>query len=114
MLALIYSTLLPLAIAPPEADEFDAKVKKATETAVAALKKLQKEDGRWEKTANAPATGNGGWTALAVLALLESGAKTDDPAVAKGLKVLRGLKPSFTYTVGLQTAALCKVNDKQD
>jgi len=48
-----------------------------------------------------------GTTALATLALLESGRKPDDPIVAKSLQYLRsGRDPQGTYEVSLEIAAL--------
>jgi hypothetical protein len=56
----------------------------------------------------------GGSSSLATLALLESGLKPDDPAVARGLRYLRTVQPKHTYVVSLQTQAFCLANQKED
>ena len=56
----------------------------------------------------------GGQTALALLALLNSGVKPDDPTIQRGMKYLRGLKPSRNYVISLQTMVFCLVRDPQD
>lgn len=113
LLALLVTSPALAAPAPEEADELAPKIRKSTESAVAALKKLQKEDGSWERY-QSDRQGKGGASALAVLALLEIGVKADDETLAKGLKYLRTLKADGTYVVGLQTAGLCRANDKKD
>jgi hypothetical protein len=62
------------------------------------------------------------WTSLAVLALLESGAKPDDAVVAKGLEILRhGKSPiwpdgrsGLTDVVSVHAQALCRADPKKD
>jgi RNA polymerase sigma factor (sigma-70 family) len=108
---------------PPAKNETGAKPltdKELTETAAKSrdagidwLKKNQREDGTWENTGISIAW-PGGSTALAVTALIDSGMKANDPVLARALKYLRELKPTQTYTVALQTIALCRLNDKKD
>jgi RNA polymerase sigma factor (sigma-70 family) len=100
---------------PP--DPLAEKVKEAQEKAVSYLKSKQmekkKDVANWENdtlTLLQP----GGTSALALLALLESGLKPDDPAVATGLNYLRELKPQHTYVVSLTTQVFCKANQKKD
>lgn len=115
----LYCALLPIFLvssalaAPKEKDDFDAKVKKSTETAIASLKKLQQEDGGWEGDPAFVAF-RGGVTALAILALLENSVAVEDIAVVKGLKVIRELDTKQTYVISLQTMVLCKANQKRD
>jgi RNA polymerase sigma factor (sigma-70 family) len=97
-------------------DPLAEKVKEAQEKAINYLKARQKEnrDGwNWENdTLNLLQPG--GTSALALLALLESGLKADDATVARGLIYLRKVKPQHTYVVSLQTQAFCKANQKED
>lgn len=56
----------------------------------------------------------GALASQAVLALLEAGAKPDDPALAEALDYLRSVRPGLTYALGLQTQALCRADPKKD
>ena len=56
----------------------------------------------------------GGVTALCTLALLNSGVPADDPVVRKAVNYLRGLELDKTYSVALQTMALCAAEPKKD
>jgi hypothetical protein len=95
-------------------DELVQKVRKAIDEGVSFLKSQQrKTDGSWE-LGGGGLSGTGGWTALALLALLNAGAKPDDEAVQRGLDYLRTLKPTQTYVVGLQTMVFCLAKQPQD
>src|SRR5262245_47837176 len=101
----------------PPPDPLAEKVKAAQEQGIKFLKKEQKDQGRgtwnWENDQLATLQ-PGGTSALALLALLESGVKVDDEVVARGLKYLRTVEPKHTYVVSLQTQVLCKANQKED
>jgi RNA polymerase sigma factor (sigma-70 family) len=101
---------------PPE-DELSKKVCEAQKKGITYLKAAQTDQGlgvwNWE-TSPVAAGQQGGASALALLALLESDVKTDDPVVARGLKYLRTVEPRHTYVVGLQTQVFCKANQKED
>lgn len=56
----------------------------------------------------------GGVTALCTLALLNSGVEPTDPHVQKALEFLRKIEPSKTYSVALQTMALCEAEPRRD
>jgi RNA polymerase sigma factor (sigma-70 family) len=101
---------------PPE-DPLRKKVQEAQEKGINYLKSQQRENAKgiwnWENdTLNLLQPG--GSSALAVLALLESGLKPDDEAVARGLTYLRTVAPTHTYVVSLQTQAFCRANQKED
>jgi RNA polymerase sigma factor (sigma-70 family) len=101
----------------PPKDPLVEKVKEAQEKAIKYLKEQQKDQGggkwSWENdTLNLLQPG--GVSALALLALLESGVKPDDEIVARGLNYLRTVKPQHTYAVSLQTQVLCRANQKKD
>ena len=94
---------LPAAPQQKAADEPLAdQVRKSIDKGVKYLRNAQK-NGRWETTYSL--SHPGGQTALAVLALLNSGAKADDPAVKAGLEFLRSVKKPGTYVRALQTLA---------
>jgi len=98
-------------------DPMVKKVQEAQMKGIEYLKAQQKDrgEGKWNWEDD-PLTllQPGGTSCLAMLALLESGLKTDDAVVARGLKYLRMLKPRHTYVVGLQTQVFCKANQKED
>lgn len=129
LLAWAVTLSLPLAlllVSPPAArpqpaddkavagdDALVRKIKAAIDEGVAFLKSQQRRtDGSWEgfHSTSEP----GGWTALAVVALLNSGLTAKDPAVEKGLKYLRTVSPSRTYVVSLQTMAFCLARQNED
>jgi hypothetical protein len=107
----------PVKPGKPPADPLAEKVKEAQEKAVKYLKAQQKDqgDGRWSwENDTLNLLQPGGTSALALIALLESGVKPDDEVVARGLTYLRTVKPQHTYVVSLQTQVLCKANQKKD
>ncbi|MFO0846269.1 MAG: DUF4159 domain-containing protein [Gemmataceae bacterium] len=88
-------------------DDLVRKVRKSIDEAVSFLKAQQrKTDGSWE-TGGGHMSGTGGATALVVMALLNAGCKPEDESVKRGLEYLRNLNPDKTYSVALQTMALC-------
>ncbi|MCS7271052.1 MAG: DUF4159 domain-containing protein, partial [Gemmataceae bacterium] len=95
-------------------EELVEKVRKAIEAGVKYLKSQQR-DGTWEGVIlNVLADMDGGVTALATLALLTSGVKPEDPAVARALDYLRTIPPRKTYVVGLQTMVFAEARQKRD
>lgn len=106
----------PLKKSEPE-DPMAKKVQEAQKKAIEFIKSRQTErgEGKWNwEDDTFTILQPGGTSALAILALLESGLKADDEIVARGLKYLRTLKPKHTYVVGLQTQVFCKANQKED
>ena len=113
-------TDLVLAPAPkekPSNDPLADKVREAQKKAIDYLKGQQRDQGggiwNWEND-TLQLLQPGGTSALAMLALLDSGLKVDDRVVARGLKYLRTVQPQHTYVVGLQTQVFCKLNRKED
>lgn len=96
------------------------RVKEAIDKGVTYLKNAAaKNRGNWEGiNIYTLADMDGGCTALAVLALLNSGVPVDDPTVKGGLEYLRKLTPSKTYVIALQSMALSEAmqlsRDKKD
>jgi hypothetical protein len=100
------------AAAPPPARETLAdQVRGAIERGLRYLR-VQQRKGNWE--VGVGPTPAGGWTSLALLALLEAGVKPDDPAVQRGLTYLRTVEPRYTYVVGLQTIVFVRAGQKDD
>src|SRR5206468_8684623 len=56
----------------------------------------------------------GGWTSLAMLALLNAGVSPDDPIIEGGLKTLRQIEPKQTYVVSLQTMVFAETGRNED
>lgn len=56
----------------------------------------------------------GGVTALCTLALLNSGVEPSHPQIQKALAFLRKIPPSQTYSVALQTMAMCAATPRED
>jgi hypothetical protein len=62
----------------------------------------RERQGRWEEDLNG-FIWTGGWSGLALLALLNAGVPPDDPVIQRGLVKLRQVEPRHTYVVALQT-----------
>jgi hypothetical protein len=88
-------------------------VKKAVQQGIKYLRSKQLKDGSWEIDEFAKQR-PGGWSALALLALLEAGVSADDKAVANGLGYLRKQEPMFTYVRALQTMVFAKAGMIRD
>src|SRR5262249_41664146 len=93
--------------------ELVIKVRKAIERGVEYLRRKQQNHGGWEVDLDSPKFA-GGWTGLALVALLNSGVNRDDPAILKGLRYLRSLKPEWTYVRALQTMAFAEAGYEED
>ncbi|MBI3411524.1 MAG: DUF4159 domain-containing protein [Planctomycetes bacterium] len=104
---------------PPPADAQGKKeplvgrVKTSIDLGVRFLRGKQLANGSWE--VNIPSAGvQGGWSSLAVLALLNSGVPVNDPAVKRGLEYVRSLQPTMTYVRALQTMVLVEAGLDED
>ncbi|TWT30991.1 hypothetical protein KOR34_43640 [Posidoniimonas corsicana] len=85
-------------------------VRAAISSGVAYLKSQQRGNGSWPEMPGF----QGGIPALCTLALLNSGVEPDDPAVAKALDYLRGIKPDRTYCVSLKIMVLAAATPGRD
>ncbi|MGH7172755.1 MAG: DUF4159 domain-containing protein, partial [Gemmataceae bacterium] len=94
-------------------DPLVEKVRKSIRDGKGWLLGKQRDNGSWEISA-ADTQHPGGATSLAVLALLNAGESPKSDAIQKGLGYLRGIPPSQTYVVGLQTMAFAQASDKKD
>lgn len=87
-----------------EAEQVREAIKRGTQF----LLREQKPDGTWPRFLKHDLT------SLCTLALLQAGAKPDDPAIQKALAYLRNQKPTETYEAALQTMVLCAAEPKKD
>jgi hypothetical protein len=107
--------LQPTDAAEPRDGGVDAQqVRRAIDRGVQYLRDVENGRGHWEVNAGLALQQTGGWSALAMLALLNSGVKPDDPIIERGLKYLRGLPPKHTYVVGLQTMVFAAAGHNED
>src|SRR5262245_40535702 len=83
-------------------EELVDRVKKAIDRGVEFLRQKQRSNGSWEHTIPL-AQFQCGETCLALLALLNAGVPPQDPMIQRGLKFLRGVQPTHTYSRALQT-----------
>jgi hypothetical protein len=112
---------LPRALAEEKAvagdDDLVDRVRKAIDRGVLFLQSQQRRtDGSWEIGTGMGHGSNyrGGWTSLALLALLNAGVPVSDDSVQKGLAYLRNVPPAQTYVVGLQTMVFCLAGERVD
>ncbi|OWK43787.1 DUF4159 domain-containing protein [Fimbriiglobus ruber] len=105
------------AAGPPVNEEREQvdRVNKAISRGVQYLRASYNKNTQWDQTwLNMLADMDGGVTALATLALLNSGAKPTDPEVAEALKYLRRQPLKKTYVVALSTMAYAEARDPID
>jgi hypothetical protein len=115
LLAFLFVGVVLLTVAPPAApqaagpdDQLAERVRKAI---TKAAKYLKDSNSQWENDPDFP----GGRTALAVLALLNSGVvKADDPVIRDSLKKLREYDKPGTYVRSLITMALIEAGQTED
>lgn len=90
------------------------RVRTVMDNGVKFLKKQQSPQGTWEGVViGVLADMEGGQTALATLALLNCGVKSDDPAVKKALDYLASLPPKKTYVVGLSNLVFAEARPNE-
>ncbi len=110
----LLGALAPAARADGGKEPLVERVRKAIDRGVQFLRDQQTNDGNWEVDGIQSETWQGGWTSLAMLALLNAGVKADDPAIERGLTYLRSLPPKQTYVVGLQTMVFTAIGRSED
>lgn len=105
LLALLFAVASPAFVAAQaKEDPLVDKVKRGIDRGVQFLKDQERGRGNWEVDVDGKILDRpGGWTSLALLALINCGVPVDDPAIKRGLDYLRTIPPSQTYVVGLQT-----------
>ena len=106
-------------LASPARAADEAAIRWAIDRGVQYLRKSQLPNGSWEHqgTQQGNIAGAGaGATALAALALLECGAKPDDPAIQKATKFLRTASTDlqFTYSIALSIMFFDRLGEAED
>lgn len=101
MVFLLLTCLAPAARADVTGDD----VRRAVRRAVDVLRARQLQDGSWPEKYYP-----GGESALVTLALLQAGAKPDDPAVRRAVSFLRDVPDEHTYVVALKIMVLGAVD----
>jgi hypothetical protein len=115
VLSLSFTWLSPVSAQAPgrRQEPLVEQVKRAIARGVKYLRDVQRNDGSWEIDVTAAGM-RGGWSSLAVLALLNAGVPADDPAVARGLDWLRRQEPGMTYVRALQTMVFAEAGRIED
>ncbi|OAI47934.1 hypothetical protein AYO44_08340 [Planctomycetaceae bacterium SCGC AG-212-F19] len=118
LLAILLISGMPIAAAPPAGkDNLAEQVRKAIEEGKKFLRAQQVDvddvTGHWEIDINSKGR-RGGWTSLALLALLNAGEDPKSKVVQRGLTYLRTIEPADTYVVGLQTMVFAEAGFPQD
>src|SRR5712692_3146704 len=90
------------------------RVRKAIDAGVRYLRDQEKGNGNWEAVDKASVSMPGGWSSLAMLALLNAGVSPEDPIIERGLKYLRQVKLQHTYVVSLQTMVFAETARNED
>lgn len=119
--ALVAALVLTSSPAPSAeaADPLVDRVREAIKNGVEYLQSKKKDAldrgmSHWEDNVGARVLVQGGWTSLALLALLNSGAPPDRPEIQGGLAYLRTIPPSKTYVVALQTMVYAQAGQAVD
>jgi hypothetical protein len=113
-LAISLARTTPAAAAKPVKHEPLVKqVADAIQLGVKYLRGKQLADGSWEID-DFSKVRPGGWTCLAMLALLNAGVPPDDKMIQKGLDYLRQQQPTFTYVRALQTMVYAEAGKTED
>ncbi len=98
---------------PRKQERLVDQVKSSIDRGVKFLRQQQQGNGGWETDLTSAGI-QGGWTSLALLALLNAGVPVDDPAMKRGLAYLRKLEPTWTYVRALQTMVYAEANQTED
>jgi len=90
------------------------RVNKAIDAGVRFLRDKERGTGDWDHLQVGSIPMPGGWTALATLALLNSGVRPDDQIIDRALRYLRPIEPNMTYVVSLQTMVFAEAGRSED
>jgi hypothetical protein len=116
VVAVLAAAALPIqAQAGADEERYVKRVNESLDKAVQYLRQQEGGAGNWERFKLTNVLGyDGGYTALATLALLNSGIKADDPLIERALKFIRNQENSKTYVVALCTMAMSEARQKDD
>ncbi|HLJ94323.1 MAG TPA: DUF4159 domain-containing protein [Gemmataceae bacterium] len=112
--ALALLTLVPLRAAEKSKEPLVERVRKAIDAGVRYLRDQEKGTGNWEAVDKSSVGMPGGWSSLAMLAMLNAGVRPDDPIIERGLKYLRTVERRQTYVVSLQTMVFAETGRNED
>jgi hypothetical protein len=113
-LILALGVVLPIRAAEKPREPLVDQVGRAIEAGIRYLRDQEKGAGNWETVDKASIGMNGGWTSLAMLALLNAGVSPEDPLLSRGLEYLRHVEPQWTYVVSLQTMVFVEMGRNED
>jgi hypothetical protein len=109
------TVLTPASVDAQEPEPLVEKVKNAIDRGKRYLIQKQTINGNWEVEVTAGIVyKRGGFSCLAMLALLNCGVKADDPVMVKALEWLRKEQPNDTYVRGLQTMVFAEAGLPED
>jgi hypothetical protein len=114
VLVLALGAIVPLNAAEKPKEPLVEQVRKAIEAGIRYLRDQERGNGNWEAVDKASVGMKGGWTSLAMLALLNAGVSPQDPIIENGLKSLRQVEPQQTYVVSLQTMVFAETGRNED
>src|SRR5262249_39807358 len=105
-------------VPPPGKENLAEQVRKAIEDGKKFLPidQIKTDDGiggHWEIDINSKGR-KGGWTSMALLALLSAGEDPKSQVIERGLNYLRTIDPADTYVVGLQTMVFVEAGYPED
>jgi hypothetical protein len=90
------------------------RVQRAIKSGIELLREKENGTGSWETQEQGSGNFPGGYTSLAMLALLNAGVKPSDPIIDRSLKYLRTVEPEYTYVVALQTMVFAELGRNED
>jgi Domain of unknown function (DUF4159) len=110
VLSTVLVVVAPARPVEPKKDQPVEQVQNSIDAGVKYLRGVGAERGNWEADVSRP----GGWSCLALLALLNSGVPANDKLIQRGLEYLRTVPPSQTYVVALQTMVYAQAGQAVD
>src|SRR5438445_3031809 len=113
VLAIVFASMGQVQGAEKQKEQLVDQVREAINRGVQFLRDKERGRGNWDLDQMSQGM-HGGWTSLAMLALLNSGVKPEDPVIERGLRYLRQIEPSQTYVVGLQTMVFAEAGKNED
>src|SRR5258708_691424 len=102
----------PLLAAEPQGEDLADRVRVSIEQGVKFLRDTEAGRGHWGDMT--PVGHTGGWTSLALLAMLNAGVPPEEAIIQRGLKSLRGVEPTWNYVVSLQTLVYAMAGQNED
>jgi hypothetical protein len=113
---LLTVSAVPVRAQEPAKEPLADQVRVALDRGVRFLKQQEAGRGNWESSATMEALNmRGGYTCLALLALLNAGVPPDDDVIVRGLNYLRTkVPPQTTYVVGLETMVYAEAGYAED